>query len=99
MLARLGYSRNSFFISLWKLCKFPNLVLQFQKVFCLSMPARSDKRDAMALGTFLTGIDMEWASGVAPEEIPLKASPQNWNKDERPGTLGVWRGHMNIFQR
>ncbi|KAG0645670.1 Collagen beta(1-O)galactosyltransferase 1 [Hyphodiscus hymeniophilus] len=65
------------------------------------MANRSDKRDAIALSAYLSGLQVEFIDGVDPSTIPEKAYPQNWKitEDEPPGTLGCWRGHMNIYRK
>jgi hypothetical protein len=40
------------------------------------MPNRSDKRDALALSAYLSGLELEFIDGVDPATIPEKAYPQ-----------------------
>ncbi|RDW76142.1 hypothetical protein BP5796_06963 [Coleophoma crateriformis] len=75
-----------------------NATLGFQKIYVLSMPSRTDKRDALILSAHLTGIDLEFIDGVKPEEVSEKAVPLRWSKGTG-GTLGCWRGHMNVYQK
>ncbi|KAE8446618.1 hypothetical protein EG329_011811 [Mollisiaceae sp. DMI_Dod_QoI] len=63
------------------------------------MPSRSDKRDGIALSAYLSGLEVEFVDGVDPSLMSEKAYPKNWNADEPPGTLGCWRGHMDIYQK
>ena len=76
-----------------------NSTLGFEKVFAVGLPERSDKRDALALASRLTGFEIEWIDGVRGEEVPDKALPfgvdrvQLWENN-----LGSWRGHMNAIR-
>ncbi|KAF2838870.1 glycosyltransferase family 25 protein [Patellaria atrata CBS 101060] len=76
-----------------------NSTLGFQKIFILSMPNRSDKRDALTLSAYLTGLDVEFIDGVNGSLVSEKAYPQPWKQDEPAGTIGCWRGHMEIYQK
>lgn len=42
------------------------------------MPNRSDKRDALALSAYLSGLEIEFIDGVDPTSISPKAYPQVW---------------------
>lgn len=77
-----------------------NGTLGFGKVFVVGLPERTDKRDAIALTSSLTGFDVEWVDGVRGEEIPDKAVPFGVNREVLMETnLGSWRGHMNAIRR
>ncbi|KAH9892293.1 glycosyltransferase family 25 protein [Xylariomycetidae sp. FL2044] len=78
-----------------------NRTLGFEDVFVIGLPERSDKRDAIALMTALTDVDVKWIDGVKGASIPDVATPFGW---ERGGPLtldthlGSWRGHMNAIR-
>lgn len=77
-----------------------NGTLGFGKVFVVGLPSRTDKRDAMALASSLTGFDIEWVDGVRGENIPDKAVPFGVDRAKLMETnLGSWRGHMNAIRR
>lgn len=77
-----------------------NGTLGFGKVFVVGLPERTDKRDAMALTSSLTGFDVEWVDGVRGESIPDKAVPFGVDRQRMMETnLGSWRGHMNAVRR
>lgn len=77
-----------------------NGTLGFGKVFVVGLPERTDKRDAIALTSSLTGFDVEWVDGVRGEEIPDKAVPFGVDRGVLMETnLGSWRGHMNAIRR
>lgn len=48
---------------------------QFEKVFVVSLPERSDKQDAMRLTASLTGFDFEILDGIKGVSLPPKALP------------------------
>jgi len=72
---------------------------QFQKIFVIGLPERTDKRDSLSLAASFSGIDFEWIDGVQGKEIPSKAHPLGWNEEESNATLGCWRAHMNVAQK
>lgn len=77
-----------------------NGTLGFGKVFVIGLPERSDKRDALALASSLTGFNVEWIDGVRGESIPDKAVPFGIDRKVLMETnLGSWRGHMNAVRR
>lgn len=77
-----------------------NGTLGFGKVFVVGLPERTDKRDAMALTSSLTGFDVEWIDGVRGDSIPDKAVPFGVDRKRLMETnLGSWRGHMNAVRR
>ena len=52
-----------------------NETLGFQETFMISLPSRTDKRDAFALGAALSEIKYTHLDGVNGEEITAKALP------------------------
>ncbi|RYO79223.1 hypothetical protein DL766_003995 [Monosporascus sp. MC13-8B] len=77
-----------------------NDTLGFSKVFVVGLPERSDKRDAMALASALTGFHVEWVDGVNGEQISDKAARFGVDRERLWNTnLGSWRGHMTAAWR
>lgn len=77
-----------------------NGTLGFGKVFVVGLPERTDKRDAMALTSSLTGFDVEWVDGWHGQDIPDKAVPFGVDRGLMMETnLGSWRGHMDAVRR
>ncbi len=77
-----------------------NDTLGFSKIFVVGLPERSDKRDAIALASALTGFRVEWIDGVKGEQIPDKAVPFGIDREKLWNTnLGSWRGHMTAVRR
>jgi len=73
-----------------------NGTLGFEKVFVVGLPERSDKRDALALTSSLTGFKIDYIDGVKGETIPDKAVPFGADRKKLwENNLGSWRGHMN----
>lgn len=46
----------------------------------VGLPERSDKRDALALTSSLTGFKIDWIDGVRGQTIPDKALPFGVNR-------------------
>lgn len=76
-----------------------NSTLGFQKVFAIGLPERSDKRDALALSSSLTGFKIDWVDGVRGESVVDKALPFGVDRVKLwESNLGSWRGHMNAIR-
>ncbi|OAP54908.1 hypothetical protein AYL99_10608 [Fonsecaea erecta] len=73
-----------------------NSTLGFAKVFVISMPERSDKRDAFSLQARLSNITFEVRDGVAGADVSAKALPHSFAQDA--GATGCWRAHLNVMQ-
>ncbi len=66
----------------------------------LSLPARSDRRDAMALAASLSGLRFTFSAGVDGAAVEDRVLPaDSAGKRILPGNKGSWRGHMNILRR
>jgi len=77
-----------------------NTSLGFSKIFVVSLPERTDKRDALALTAALTGFEVEWVDGVRGETIPDRALPFGIDRAKlMESNLGSWRAHMNAVRR
>jgi hypothetical protein len=77
-----------------------NATLGFEKIFVVSLPERSDKRDALTLASSLTGFQLDWIDGVRGETIPDKAVPFGVDRKKLMETnLGSWRGHLNAVRK
>ena len=76
-----------------------NATLGFQKIYVINLAGRTDKRDAMVLSAFYTGLDIQFLDGVVGADVPLKAYPQDWRSEETTNSIGTWRAHMNVYQK
>jgi hypothetical protein len=76
-----------------------NSTLGFEKVLAIGLPERTDKRDALALTSSLTGFHIDWIPGVKGQTIPDKAVPYGADRKKIwENNLGSWRGHMNAVR-
>lgn len=76
-----------------------NNTLDFQKIFAVGLPERSDKRDALTLISSLTGFNVDWIDGVRGQSVPDKALPYGVDRVKLwENNLGSWRGHMNAVR-
>ncbi|THZ16366.1 hypothetical protein D6C91_06388 [Aureobasidium pullulans] len=73
-----------------------NETLGFEKIFVVSLPERSDKRDAFSLQARLSNLDFVMVDGVNGAEVSAKALPYTMNL--KAGQVGCWRAEMNIIQ-
>ena len=51
------------------------LVIKFQKIYAISMPHRTDKRDFLALMALVSDLEIEFFDGVNGSEIHPTAYP------------------------
>lgn len=73
---------------------------QFQKIFVLNLPFRTDRRDAMSLSAAISNIKLEYVDGVTGASIKQSAyPPPEENIKLLPGIRGSWRTHMDALQR
>lgn len=76
-----------------------NSTLGFEKVLVVGLPERSDKRDALALASSLTGFTISWIDGVRGESVVDKALPFGVDRVKLwENNVGSWRGHMNAVR-
>lgn len=70
---------------------------QFQKIFVIGLPSRTDRRDSMSLAAAYAGLEIEYFDGVtAVENITLP--PGGVERGLDSGSIGVWRTHMNVMR-
>ncbi|KAK4555659.1 hypothetical protein LTR86_007412 [Recurvomyces mirabilis] len=79
-----------------KLGNIQNATLGFEKIFVISLPSRSDHRDAVVLASHLTGLAVDIVDGIT--HVDDKAQPPGAEKFTTTGALGAWRAHMNTLQ-
>jgi hypothetical protein len=71
---------------------------QFEKVFVINLPARTDHHDTIVLTAALSNISIEWVEGVTGDQVPDKVLPPGDSKKNlRAGDIGAWRGHINAL--
>lgn len=71
---------------------------QFQKIFVIGMPSRTDKKDALVLAAASSGLDLEFVDGVDGDDVIEKALPPTKGNVAK-GALGAWRAHANILRK
>jgi hypothetical protein len=75
------------------------LSLQFEKIFIIGLPTRTDRRDGMVLSAALSDIELEFVDGVIGNEVLDKAIPAKPGNNRMPDpVIGCWRAHMNAIQ-
>jgi len=69
--------------------------MQFEKIFVINMPSRTDHRDAMALAAAVSDLRLDWIDGVKGADVLDKTLPLGKSKQPSEGSKGSWRAHMN----
>lgn len=65
----------------------------------MSLPSRTDRRDAITLSAALSGIDVEFIDGLQGQDVPDKAIPSGPGQNRMgDASIGSWRAHMNAIQ-
>ncbi|KAG0651906.1 hydroxylysine galactosyltransferase 1 [Hyphodiscus hymeniophilus] len=75
-----------------------NKTLGFEKIFVISLPERSDRRDSIILSAALSNIDIEIRDAVRGENVPEQIIPNENAGRFMKAEVGCWRSHMNIMQ-
>jgi hypothetical protein len=72
---------------------------QFERIFIVNLPSRTDRRDGLVLMSALTGIKLDWIDGVVGDAVPDKALPPPASHEKiPPANIGSWRAHLNALQ-
>jgi hypothetical protein len=72
---------------------------QFEKIYVIALPARTDRRDGIVLSAALSNMTIDLMDGVRGETISDKAIPAAEGYKRMPDpVIGCWRGHMNTIQ-
>ena len=73
---------------------------QFQQIFVVGLPSRTDRRDGMQLQAALSDIDIEFIDGVLGQDVSENAIPKTNRDHERLAlpSIGSWRAHMNAMR-
>ncbi|KAJ9497739.1 hypothetical protein LTR99_007372 [Exophiala xenobiotica] len=74
-----------------------NRTLGFQEIFVISLPERTDKRDAIGLQASVTDLSLTYETGVYGADVPAEARPYGMHRSS--GEVGCWRSHLNIMQK
>ncbi|RMJ21494.1 glycosyltransferase family 25 protein [Aspergillus sp. HF37] len=73
--------------------------LQFQRIYAINLPARTDRRDGLSLVSSLTGIQLDWVDGVDGHDVPDKALPYPASREAiSNANIGSWRAHLNTLK-
>jgi hypothetical protein len=68
--------------------------MQFEKIFGISLPQRTDKQDGMTVAASLSNISVDFLPGVHGADVSPKARPLGF--DRKLTVVGSWRAHMNV---
>jgi hypothetical protein len=68
---------------------------QFQKMFVIGLPSRTDRRDSMSLAAAYTGLEIEYVDGVTDVENKT-LPPGGLEGGPNAGSIRAWRAHMNL---
>ncbi|PVH99014.1 glycosyltransferase family 25 protein, partial [Periconia macrospinosa] len=72
--------------------------IQFEQIFVINAPWRTDRKDAMSLIASYHDISFKWINGVNSTQITDSAFPPGKHQEIPPGARGCWRAHMNALQ-
>lgn len=68
---------------------------QFQKIFVINLPSRTDHRDSMSLAAALTDLKFEYSDGIT--EVNNRTFPPHKEGFHlSKGAFGAWRAHLNV---
>lgn len=88
-------------------------IMEFQEIFLISLPQRTDRRDSFAVQARLSNMSFTVVDGVDGTKVPDKALlyvsfsayttllnllTLCQTMDITPPKVGAWRAHMNVLQ-
>jgi hypothetical protein len=76
---------------------FADDAAQFEKIFAINLPERTDHRDGLILASAVSGISVEFIDGVHGETIATKALPAGYDERLNIKGIGSWRAHINAI--
>lgn len=72
---------------------------QFEKIYVIGLPARTDRRDGIVLSAALSNMTIDLVDGVLGNTVVDKAIPTMEEHERmKDPVIGCWRGHMNAIQ-
>lgn len=72
---------------------------QFEKIFVVGLPSRTDRRDNIILQASISNIEVEFIDGVKGADVAENAIPMDEEGIKlKPANIGSWRAHMNAVQ-
>ncbi|KHN94071.1 uncharacterized protein MAM_08080 [Metarhizium album ARSEF 1941] len=75
-----------------------NSTLGFSSIYLVYIAGRYDRLDAMALQSYLSGVDLTEYAAVGPELIKDVGMPPTRKPGKlRKGEKGCWRAHANVW--
>jgi hypothetical protein len=98
-LASASVLNSTLGVSLMKLSKAVTHKQQFERILAISLPERSDHRDALTLASAVSDFHIEFVDGVRGESVPEKALPSIHTEHLPNGVIGSWRAHMNALSQ
>lgn len=75
-------------------------IKQFEKIFAINLPERSDRRDSLSLAAAVSNISLEFIDGVHGDSIPdriLPPSPHTVDRKKETGAIGCWASHIKTL--
>jgi len=79
-----------------------NETLGFGRLYCINLPRRTDRKDAMQLMALATDISLKFISAIDGKDIDTKAlighPDRKLDSEDTPeGFWGCWRSHLNAL--
>ncbi|KAK9465387.1 hypothetical protein V1512DRAFT_242100 [Lipomyces arxii] len=75
-----------------------NETLGFGEIVVVSLPDRTDRRDALEIISAYTNLKLKFVDGVDGSKMSKKEWPDETPKTFRDSMLGCWRAHANLWQ-
>ena len=77
-------------------------MIQFQKMFVLSIPDRSDRRAPLLAGANATNLTITVVDAVRDRQIMPNDRPESWGSDgwePKEGELGCLMSHLRAWRK
>lgn len=90
------------FLVLTSVITFSDRLKQFQDIFALSLPDRTDRRLPLIKAANATNITITILDAVRDEQIPQEKIPEGWGVDghePKHGEIGCLRSHVMTWEK
>lgn len=72
---------------------------QFEKIFVISLPRRTDHRDRLSVASKVSNLTFEYVDGVPSGTVNKGSLPAAYNDKLQDTVISAWRAHVNVLKK
>jgi hypothetical protein len=77
----------------------PHTHWQFQRLFAINLPSRTDRRDALASSATVSNLSIDFIDGVYGDDVVLANLSPEQNRKINNNVKGSWKAHINVLTK